>query len=137
MQVRQDIERLTQELLSKGAAYLAGRSLQDFNTEATAQIKAGQHAAAAATYGALFAKARQSNLTHPELYICHSNCSAAYLHLGLYSEALQHANKCQQLAKASLRRWGWADCAGSGHSQTRIPTVLTRQPTAGHACNRA
>lgn len=103
-EVRQDIERLTQELLSKGAAYLAGRSLQDFNTEATAQIKAGQHAAAAATYGALFAKARQSNLTHPELYICHSNCSAAYLHLGLYSEALQHANKCQQLAKASLRR---------------------------------
>ncbi|KAL4451864.1 hypothetical protein ABPG75_007526 [Micractinium tetrahymenae] len=102
--VRQNIERRTQELVSRGAAYLAGRSLQDFNAEATAQIKAGEHAAAAATYGALFAKARQSNLTHPELYICHSNCSAAYLHLGLFSEALQHANKCQQLARASLRR---------------------------------
>ncbi|KAL4424877.1 hypothetical protein ABPG77_002100 [Micractinium sp. CCAP 211/92] len=103
-EVRQDIEQRTQELLSRGGAYLASRSLQDFNAEATAQIKAGEHAAAAATYGALFAKARQSNLTHPELYICHSNCSAAYLHLGLFSEALQHANKCQQLAQASLRR---------------------------------
>lgn len=67
----------------------------------------------------LFAKARQSNLTHPELYICHSNCSAAYLHLGLYSEALQHANKSQQLAQASLRRWGWSPLCARGQKQMR------------------
>lgn len=105
-QVLQDIEQRMQGLLSKGPSYLASRTLHDFNAEAAAQMKAGEYAAAAATFGALFAKARQANLTHPELYVCHSNCAAAYLHLGLHSEALQHANKCQQLAQASLRRQG-------------------------------
>ncbi|PSC69443.1 arginine methyltransferase [Micractinium conductrix] len=103
-QARADIEARTQEILSRGAAYLAGHSLSDFNAEAAAQQKARQHAAAAATYSALFVKAKRSNLTHPELYICHSNCSAAYLALGLHDEALHHAVRCQQLAMASLRR---------------------------------
>jgi protein arginine N-methyltransferase 7 len=57
-----------------------------------------------ATYLALFAKAQHSNLTHPEMYVCHSNCAAAYLKLGLFQEALRHANKCQTLAETSLRR---------------------------------
>lgn len=104
VQARADIEARTQEILSRGAAYLAGHSLSDFNAEAAAQQKARQHAAAAATYSALFVKAKRSNLTHPELYICHSNCSAAYLALGLHDEALHHAVRCQQLAMASLRR---------------------------------
>jgi len=104
VQVRRDIEQRTQELVAKGAAYLASRTLNDFNAEAAAQQKAGDYVGAAATYGALFVKARQANLTHPELYVCHSNCSAAYLRLGLYQEALQQANRCQLLAEASLRR---------------------------------
>lgn len=102
-------------LLARGPAWLASRSLADLNAEAARQLKAGQHAAAAATYGALFAKAQASNLTHPELYVCHSNAAAAYLGLGLHAEALRHANRCQALAQASLRR-----CArGRGRGQGR------------------
>lgn len=104
-QIRLDIEQRTQALLAHGPAYLAKRTLNDFNAEAAAHQKAGEHAAAVAVYQTLFAKARQSNLTHPELYICHSNCAAAYLALGLHSEALQQADKCQRMAEASLRRW--------------------------------
>ena len=103
------MEARTAALLSRGPAWLASRTLNDFNAEAAAQLKAGDHAAAAATYGALFAKARAANLTHPELYVCHSNASAAYLALGLHAEALQHANRCQQLAEASLRRCACLD----------------------------
>ena len=66
-------------------------------------------------YAALFAKARASNLTHPELYVCHSNAAAAYLALGLHADALRHATQCQQLAAASLRRRaaGWDSGAGA------------------------
>lgn len=109
------MEARTAALLAQGPAWLASRTLADFNAEAAAQLKAGDHAAAAATYGALFAKAQASNLTHPELYVCHSNAAAAYLGLGLHSEALRHANRCQELARASLRRCagrGWARRAG-------------------------
>ena len=109
-QVRLDIEQRTQALLAQGPAYLAKRTLNDLNAEAAAHQKAGEHAAAIAVYAALFTKARQSNLTHPELYICHSNCAAAYLALGLHSEALQQADKCQRLAEASLRRWARGPC---------------------------
>ena len=55
-------------------------------------------------YRALFSRAAANNLTHPELYICHNNCSAAYFRLGLYSEALEHAGYGARLAEASLRR---------------------------------
>lgn len=111
--MRLDIQTRTAAILAQGPAYLASRSLADFNAEAAKQQKAGEHAAAVATYLALFAKAQHANLTHPELYVCHSNCAAAYLKLGLFQEALRHANKCQTLAETSLRRWvawahGWA-----------------------------
>ncbi len=104
-QVWLDIQTRTAAILAQGPAYLASRTLADFNAEATKQQKAGEHAAAVATYLALFAKAQHANLTHPELYVCHSNCAAAYLKLGLFQEALRHANKCQTLAESSLRRW--------------------------------
>ena len=127
-QVRLDIEQRTQALLAQGPAYLAKRTLTDFNAEAAAHQKAGEHAAAVAVYCALFTKARQSNLTHPELYICHSNCAAAYLALGLHSEALQQADKCQRLAEASLRRWAVL-LAGAVGPQ---PRSLSPMPAAAH-----
>lgn len=103
--MRLDVQTCTAAILAQGPAYLASRTLADFNADAAKQQKAGEHAAAVATYLALFAKAQHANLTHPELYVCHSNCSAAYLKLGLFQEALRHANKCQTLAESSLRRW--------------------------------
>ena len=102
--MRADIEARTAAILEQGPAYLASRSLNDFNAEAVAAHKQGEHAAAVATYQALFSKAQASNLTHPELYTCHSNCAAAFLELRLFPEALRHADRCQQLAEASLRR---------------------------------
>lgn len=138
-QVRSDVEQRTLALLAHGPAYLASLTLNDFNAEAAAQQKAGDHAAAAATYNALFAKARAANLTHPELYVCHSNAAAAYLALGLHPEALKHANKCQQLAEASLRRcvalagadclgWCWVvvGCWSAGHYPNVRAAVLGR-----------
>lgn len=129
-EVRRNVEQRTQELLARGPEYLASRNLNDFNAEAAAQLKAGEPAAAAATYCALFAKARQSNVTHPELYICHSNCSAAFLKLGLYSEALKHADQCQLLAEASLRR----NFKGSA---SYVKSFLRKgQALMGLGCNR-
>jgi protein arginine N-methyltransferase 7 len=106
MQLRDDIEQRTTALLAQGPAHLAQRTLNDFNAEAAKRQKAGELTAAIATYNTLFARAKQSNITHPELYVCHSNCAAAYLRLGLYTEALQHANSCQVLAETSIRRCG-------------------------------
>ena len=132
VQLRSDIEQRTRELLAgQGPDSLAGRTLNDLNAEAARQQKAGQPAAAVATYLALFHRARQANLTHPELYVCHSNCAAAYLQLGLHKEALRQADACQRLAQASLRRWAggpqpdwrgeadavagcWLPCVGTG-----------------------
>jgi hypothetical protein len=48
--------------------------------------------------------AQEGNLTHPELYITHSNRAAAYLNLGLYEEALWDARRCQVLAEAQFAR---------------------------------
>jgi protein arginine N-methyltransferase 7 len=76
------------------------------NAQAAKLQKEGDLVGAVATYHALFAKARQSNVTHPELYVCHSNCSGAYLALGMFTEAAAQADSCQTLAYGSLRRWG-------------------------------
>ena len=127
--MRLDIQTRTAAILAQGPAYLASRTLADFNAEATKQQKAGEHAAAVATYLALFAKAQHANLTHPELYVCHSNCSAAYLKLGLFQEALRHANKCQTLAESSLRRW-----VGPGSKPSLWCDLLQNLPAHGVAC---
>ena len=127
MQVRDDIEQRTAALLAQGPAYLAQRTLNDFNAEATKQQKAGELTAAVATYNALFAKARHSNVTHPELYVCHSNCAAACLQLGLFTEALQHAGRCQSLAETSLRRWA---AAAAGSSMMEFTALFTLRVVA-------
>jgi protein arginine N-methyltransferase 7 len=104
LQIRDDISKRTTALLDQGPTWLAQRTLNEFNAEAAQLQKAGDYVAAVAVYHALFAKARRTNVTHPELYICHSNCAAAYLRLGLYTEAAQQADRCHTLAYGSLRR---------------------------------
>ncbi|KAK3261796.1 hypothetical protein CYMTET_29312, partial [Cymbomonas tetramitiformis] len=52
----------------------------------------------------VFRKMKEGNLTHPEVYITHSNRAAAYLNLGLYEEALHDARKCQDLAEAQFEK---------------------------------
>lgn len=81
------------------------RSLSDLNSEATKMCSDGDHIAAVAIYRILFTRAATLNLTHPELYICYSNSSAACLKLELFEEALEHAGHCARLAEASLRRY--------------------------------
>ena len=57
-----------------------------------------------AAYAKLFRKVRDNHLVHKELYVCHSNRSAAYLNLGLFEEALWDARRCQELAEERYGR---------------------------------
>lgn len=85
--------------------------LLDLNSHAVSLRKTGDSAGALGTWQALFAKAAQSNLTHPEMHAVRGNAAAAALDLELWEEALSHARSSRQLAEASLRRWvdgGWA-----------------------------
>eukprot|EP00887_Chlorella_sp_A99_P001822 scaffold19.g1822.t1 len=100
--LRRRLEERTAEVA--GDAELMAKSLHEINAAATALQKRGDAVGAAATYAALFAKAGRLNLTHPELYICYCNSAAAHLALGLHEEVLFHAERCRQLAEASLRR---------------------------------
>lgn len=76
------------------------------NSKAAELIKNGRLIDAVALYSVLFDRAKRNNLTHPELYICHGNCSTAYLKLHLYEKAMYHAEKSAKLAETSLRRCG-------------------------------
>ncbi|KAI8104703.1 hypothetical protein M9434_003256 [Picochlorum sp. BPE23] len=78
--------------------------LSSLNTRATALYKENKLEDAIAIYTIMFEKAKKNNLTHPEMYICHGNCSAAYLKLEKYEEALWHAERSMLLAQSSLRR---------------------------------
>eukprot|EP00889_Picochlorum_renovo_P001971 jgi/Picre1/29001/NNA_004395.t1 len=78
--------------------------LSSLNTKATALYKENKLEDAIAIYTIMFEKAKKNNLTHPEMYICHGNCSAAYLKLEKYEEALWHAERSMLLAQSSLRR---------------------------------
>lgn len=83
----------------------AARPLAELNSAATKALKAGDPLSAVAIYDILFDRSSKSNITHPELYVCYSNCSAACLELELYEQAMSHAEKCTRLAEASLRRY--------------------------------
>ena len=56
-----------------------------------------------AAYTKVFRKIKEGNLTHPELYVTHSNRAAAFLGLGLYEEALWDATKCQVCVPCFMR----------------------------------
>lgn len=62
------------------------KPLSVLNKEAVAFVKKGDDAHGVAAYAKVFRKIKEGNLTHPELYITHSNRAAAYLNLGLYEE---------------------------------------------------
>jgi protein arginine N-methyltransferase 7 len=81
------------------------------NTRAAALLRSGDAAAAAAAYQLLFARAARDNVTHPELHVCHANAAAACLRVGLFEEALRHAELGRRLAEAALRR---TPAAGAG-----------------------
>ena len=83
---------------------LGSLTLSKLNAKATDLYKSGELEKAIALYQLLFEKARKNNLTHPELYVCHGNCAAAYLKLGVFEQAMVHAEKSASLAEASLRR---------------------------------
>lgn len=80
------------------------RSLCDLNTEALGYFATSDFAEAVITYGKLFRKVKQQNLTHAELYTCYSNCAAALLQLQRYDAALQHADHARKLAEQALKR---------------------------------
>ena len=103
VQTRTAISQQMAELLAANPA-LPKRTLAEMNTGATKFCTSGDALGAVALYKILFTRAAQLNLMHPELYVCHSNCSAACLKLELFEEALEHAGHCNRLAEASLRR---------------------------------
>eukprot|EP00959_Pyramimonas_sp_CCMP1952_P229822 4805128-Pyramimonas_sp.AAC.1 len=74
-------------------------------------MKSGDEARCVAAYAKVFLKIKQGNLTHPELYVTHSNRAAAFLSLGLYEEALWDAAKCQVSDTCSVTH-------GQGRSNT-------------------
>jgi protein arginine N-methyltransferase 7 len=81
------------------------QTLSKLNAMATKLYKTDDYIGAVAIYSILFEHASKSNRTHPELFICHSNCAAAYMKLEQYEDALQHAARCTILAEAALRRY--------------------------------
>ena len=94
MEVRLRILALMQDMFAADPTF-AKRPLSALNKEAVAFVKAGDDARAVAAYAKVFKKIKDGNLTHPELYITHSNRAAAYLNLCLYEEALWDARRCQ------------------------------------------
>lgn len=80
------------------------KTLSALNSKATRLFKENQLEEAVAMYLLMFEKARKNNITHPEMHVCHGNCSAAYLKLEMFESALEHAEKSLTMAEASLRR---------------------------------
>ena len=83
------------------------RSLCDLNTDALRFFAKSDFAEAVTTYGKLFRKVKQQNLTHAELYTCYSNSAATLLQLQQYDAALQHADHARKLAELALKRQEW------------------------------
>ena len=104
MQVRATVIERVAELLAADPG-LPKRSLSELNAQAVKLSTSGDSTGSLATYRVLFTRASQLNLTHPELYVCHSNYSAACLKVELFEEALEHAGHAARLAEASLRRY--------------------------------
>lgn len=80
------------------------QSLSCLNSEAVAHLKASKHVEAIVAFDKLFKRLDRKHLTHAHLHTCHNNRAAAFLHLQLYDEALQDAEKARKLAEASLKR---------------------------------
>ena len=82
------------------------KTLSQLHGEAAELQKQGKEVEAIAAYAKVFRKMKEGHLTHPEVYITHSNRSSCYLQLGLYEEALWDAHKCQATAEAAWTRKG-------------------------------
>lgn len=80
-------------------------SITEWNNEAAKHSKEGDHITSVALYTLLFEKTERLRLTHPELYVCYSNCAGALLRLKLFDEAVQMAEKCKRVAEASFKRF--------------------------------
>jgi protein arginine N-methyltransferase 7 len=80
------------------------KSLQQLNSEALLFHREGDDMRCVASFAKLFRKLRENNVVHRELYVAHSNRSAAYLNLGLYEEALWDARRCAELAELQFAR---------------------------------
>lgn len=80
---RLTIIRLRDELFAADPGFKR-RTCSGLNSEAVAHLKAGDDLRCVAAYAKLFRKIRDNHLVHKELYVCHSNRSAAYLNLGLF-----------------------------------------------------
>ena len=74
------------------------RSITDLNNEAVKRLRGGDNVGCVVSYAKLFRKVNENNVTHPTLYVCHSNRSHAYLNLGLFDEALWDGHRAQTLA---------------------------------------
>ena len=74
------------------------RSITDLNNEAVAHLRAGDDVKCVVAYAKVFRKMAENNVTHPTLYVCHSNRAHAYLNLGLFEEALWDGHRAQTLA---------------------------------------
>jgi protein arginine N-methyltransferase 7 len=80
------------------------KTLHELNSEALHFHRAGDDMRCVAAFAKLFRKLRENNVVHRELYVVHSNRSAAYLNLGLYEEALWDARRCAELAELQFAR---------------------------------
>jgi len=76
------------------------RSITELNNEAVEYLKRGDDVRCVISYAKLFRKVAENNVTHPSLYVCHSNRAFAYLNLGLFEEALWDGHRAQTLANA-------------------------------------
>lgn len=74
------------------------RSIAELNNEAVRYLKAGDDVKCVVAYAKVFRKVSENNVTHPTLYVCHSNRAFAYLNLGLFQEALWDGHRAQTLA---------------------------------------
>ena len=74
------------------------RSIAELNNEAVRYLKAGDDVKCVVAYAKVFRKVSENNVTHPTLYVCHSNRAFAYLNLGLFQEALWDGHRAKTLA---------------------------------------
>lgn len=78
LQTRAEIQNACTAAIAADPEY-ASKPLTLLNKEATEHQKCGHHIQAIAAFHKLFAKVKQKNIVHAELYTCHSNRAVAYL----------------------------------------------------------
>ncbi|KAL3131069.1 hypothetical protein ABBQ38_000384 [Trebouxia sp. C0009 RCD-2024] len=104
------------------------QSLSCLNSEAVAHLKASKHVEAIVAFDKLFKRLDRKHLTHAHLHTCHNNRAAAFLHLQLYDEALQDAEKARKLAEASLKSLSDLEtCLLSGLQRYREASLVAAQ----------